>query len=225
MNKITAPDYWLPYIPPYDSQYSQGTATDSNSCVSQSLVHIIEMLQGNKFRWSPRALAYFSATTIEGNSLANVLDSVNKVGLIPYDLWPTPDKFTWPEYYTPVPKEVWSQAVPIKVEMIPPDIMKSPLWTSLDFKTTRHEVAQLTIGRDHDLYFDSEPGPAVKNIWETIISQHSIKLIDTPMLPMLIKTQNFKGELRIVLEADNMTTWQALCHVYGVNPDKFDEVV
>lgn len=173
---IQPPDYWLPLKPPFDSQYSVGTATDSNSCVSQSIVHIIEMLQGNKYRWSPRAVAYFSATTIQGNSETNVLDSVNKVGLIPYDLWPDLDKFTWAEYYTPVPKEIWKQAIPITISIIPPDINKSPLWTILDFGATNHAVAQLTIGKPHDLYFDSEPGGEVKTIYQPIISQHSIKI-------------------------------------------------
>jgi hypothetical protein len=33
------------------------------------------------------------------------------------------------------------------------------------------------------------------------------------------KTQNYKGELRIVLQADDDTTWQALCKVYGLDPN------
>lgn len=173
---IKAPDYWLPYIPAYTSQYSVATATDSESCVSHSIVAILEMLLGNRFRFSPRAVAYFSATTIEGNTLANVLDSVNKVGLIPYALWPTPDHFTWAEYYTPVPKEIWQQAIKVDVSMIPADILKSPLWTILDFGTNNHVVAQLTINKPHNLYFDSETGDPVKTIYQPTVSQHSLKI-------------------------------------------------
>lgn len=169
---IQPPDYWLPTIPPYESQYSILTATDSMSCLCESLCHIIYMLTG--FRASPRALAYFSATTINGNSIANVLDSINKVGVIPYNLWPNPDTFTWSEFYTPVPKAVWQQAIAINVSMIAPDIHKSPLWTILNFTKSDHAVAQLTIGKAHDLYFDSEPGDAVKTIYQPIVSQHSI---------------------------------------------------
>lgn len=39
------------------------------------------------------------------------------------------------------------------------------------------------------------------------------------------KTQNYKGELRIVLQADSMETWEALCKVYGLDPKKIDEVI
>lgn len=39
------------------------------------------------------------------------------------------------------------------------------------------------------------------------------------------KTQNYKGELRIVLQANNMETWEAICKVYGLDPKKIDEII
>ena len=39
------------------------------------------------------------------------------------------------------------------------------------------------------------------------------------------KTQNYKGELRIVLQAYSMITWEAICKVYGVDPKKIDEII
>lgn len=39
------------------------------------------------------------------------------------------------------------------------------------------------------------------------------------------KTQNYKGELRIVLQADEPETWQALCKVYNVDPVNINEVI
>lgn len=39
------------------------------------------------------------------------------------------------------------------------------------------------------------------------------------------KTQNYKGELRVVLQADSMETWKALCRVYGLDPNKIDEEI
>jgi hypothetical protein len=39
------------------------------------------------------------------------------------------------------------------------------------------------------------------------------------------KTQNYHGELRIVLAASIPEEWKALCAVYGVDPNKIDETV
>lgn len=39
------------------------------------------------------------------------------------------------------------------------------------------------------------------------------------------KTQNFKGELRIVLQADSIENWKELCKVYGVDPSQVDETI
>lgn len=39
------------------------------------------------------------------------------------------------------------------------------------------------------------------------------------------KTQNYKGELRIILQADTFENWKELCKVYGVDPGHIDEVI
>lgn len=39
------------------------------------------------------------------------------------------------------------------------------------------------------------------------------------------KTQNYKGELRIILQAGNWAEWLSLCKIYGVDPNKQDEQV
>lgn len=39
------------------------------------------------------------------------------------------------------------------------------------------------------------------------------------------KTQNYKGELRIVLQSDDIENWKELCKVYGVDPTKMDETI
>jgi hypothetical protein len=73
-------------------------------------------------------------------------------------------------------------------------------------------------------YFDSEPGGAVKalNYHGAIMEQGwSISLTK----PMQFKTQNYKGELRIVLQADSEQTWEALCKVYGVDPKTINEII
>lgn len=50
-------------------------------------------------------------------------------------------------------------------------------------------------------------------------------LADEKEKPMQFKTQNYKGELRIVLQADSPTTWEALCKVYGVDPKTITETI
>ncbi len=39
------------------------------------------------------------------------------------------------------------------------------------------------------------------------------------------KTQNYKGEFRIVLQADNIENWKEICKVYGLDPGHIDETV
>jgi hypothetical protein len=43
--------------------------------------------------------------------------------------------------------------------------------------------------------------------------------------PMQFKTQNYKGELRIVLQTSTPEQWEALCAVYGVSPETIDETI
>ncbi len=39
------------------------------------------------------------------------------------------------------------------------------------------------------------------------------------------KTQNYKGELRIVLQASDIDNWKELCQVYGIDPSQIDEII
>lgn len=39
------------------------------------------------------------------------------------------------------------------------------------------------------------------------------------------KTQNYKGELRIILQADTIENWKELCKVYGIDPSQIDETI
>jgi hypothetical protein len=212
---------WTNKCPPYDSQYSATTHIDAQDCVEESLCHIVYMLTGQ--RYSPRALAYLTDVTPTGSSFEQALKTVNAYGLIPYDLWPTPDSFTWETYYAPIPQNILSQAVSYHIEEIAPNLDLSPLWTVLQFGTAssgvipeQHAVAQI----NDTQYFDSETGSPIKPLnyeGATIVYQTSISL--TPLIMPQFKTQNYKGELRIVLQADDETTWQALCKVYGLDPN------
>ncbi len=217
---------WTPFIPPWDSQYSATTHVDAQDCTEESFCHIVYMLTG--VRYSPRALGYLTDVTPTGSSVSDCLAAVARYGLIPYDLWPTPDSFTWESYYAPIPPEVLAQAQFWNVGLIPADLDVSPLWTELMFNQhlsepgPAHMVAQI----NETQYFDSEQGAPIKPLTFSdagIIYQTSIKLTRRNMGQF--KTQNYKGELRIVLQADNEQTWLDLCKVYGVDPTKIDEII
>lgn len=145
-------------IPPFaDHQYSIGTPyADADNCTEQALCHAIWMMTG--FRASPRALAWMVDVTPAGSEVSKAVDVANKRGLIPYDLWPTPDNFTWDSYYEDIPQSVLDQAVPVKIELIPTDVTQSPLLVELEFNPNAsfpgpyHLVAQFSPTQ----YFDSE---------------------------------------------------------------------
>lgn len=215
---------WINKIPPFDSQFSNGV--DAFDCVEESLCHIIYMLTG--FRASPRALGYLlfrdGKLTTNGSAITDAVLYANKFGLIPYESWPTPDSFTWDSYYAPLPPETLLHAKFFNISLIDPDLNKSPIWQELSFPgrlgSTFHWVAKL-----NELeYFDSEPHGAVKPLiygGAVELSSHSIKIKPMPQF----KTQNYKGELRIVLQADSEQTWEALCKVYSVDPKVINETI
>lgn len=166
-------------LPPFEPQYSAATRTDVMDCIPMSLCHIIYMMTGR--RYSPRALAYFAKVTQSGSSVTEVLKAVKTFGLIPYDLWPSPEIFTWNSYYEPVPVEVANQAEDWDIQLIDPNLDRSPIWLQLSFPhgpgdNSLHFVAQI----NNTQYFDSEPGGAVKLLATNHPSkqfQASLKLI------------------------------------------------
>jgi len=212
---------WLNKVPPYILQNSSGN--EMFDCVEHSFCSIIYMLTG--FLASPRALAKMVGVDQNGSSIWACLYTALTHGLIPYDLWPTPETFDWNTYYSDIPTSVLLDAKFFDISVIEPNLDLSPIWTQLSFPghngqgSTLHWVAQI----NDKQYFDSEPGGAIKPLnygGAVILSQHSLKVRN-----MQFKTQNYKGELRIILQADSEPTWEALCKVYGVDPKKIDEII
>ena len=163
MNNPGNPPDWTPFVPPYDSQYSATTHTDAQDCVEESFCHIVYMLTGK--RYSPRALGYLTPVSPTGSSVEQCIEAVKAYGLIPYDLWPTPDSFTWESYYADIPASVLAQADYYDVSLIPPNLEVSPLWTELVFGVAspgvipeQHMAAQI----NQTQYFDSETGNPIK---------------------------------------------------------------
>lgn len=190
---------WSGKVPPWEGQYSALTHVDAEDCVSESLCHLIFMLTGKRF--SPRALAYLSKTTPTGSDVTDVLAAANNNGLIPYGLWPTPDTFTWEQYYIPIPSEILAQGVSLGIKLISADLNKSPLWTELEWGSnlavpTRHMVAQI----NNIQYFDSEQGAPIKplNYEGAIIVYQTSILITKPM-----------NQTQVVVSKDGKTIWLA----------------
>ncbi len=166
---------WSSRIPPWTSQYSVPNRFDAWDCVAESLINIVYMITG--FDGSPRALAKLSNTAVGvGNSLTAVQQAANEYGLIPYELWPTPDTFDQATYYADIPPEILAKAIKVKLDWQPASLDISPLWTILKFPSgVQHAVAQL----NDTQYFDSEQGDEIKPLnyaGATVLSQGSLKV-------------------------------------------------
>jgi hypothetical protein len=191
---------WTAKCPPWESQYSANTHTDAEDCVSESLCHIIYMLTGR--RYSPRALAYLSNTTPNGNYTGVVLAAANG-GLIPYELWPTPDSFTWETYYAAIPPEVLARGEKLGLSLVPADLDVSPLWTEIAWGAgtpaqESHMVAQIDAGE----YFDSELGAPIKPLnyqGATVVWSMSVAVSAAGMLAaQLVGLAAFGSDISLV---------------------------
>jgi hypothetical protein len=160
---------WSQWLPPFDPQHSANNVADADDCVSESAVHIIETLiyqqTGKQLRYSPRALAKLAGTTLNGNDINTVLNAVKKYGLIPYELWPDLENFTWDEYYADIPQNVIDAGKDFLAEWdvssitTTADLTLAPIWLRVKAGTTFHFVEQFNETEIFDSYL-----PAVKPI-------------------------------------------------------------
>lgn len=227
---------WGNNLPPWTSQFSVMTRTDAMDCLAESFINIVYMTTG--FDASPRALAKLANTTRLGNSETAILNAVKKYGLIPYELWPTPDDFSWNDYYAPIPQAVLDQAIRVDAKIISASLAKSPLWTILRFPNgAAHGVAQINSVQ----YFDSEQGDPVKMLTygnavvtsqvslsiKLMVQCKTVKFADGKTLGMMIDTPNGTQIIKATGEdqwrswhkpesygkptvnADNSTNWEA----------------
>lgn len=100
---------WKPYLPPGEWQYSH--FVDTMACVTFSLLNCLEtqelFLTGKQINYSDRWIAMMSGTTMAGNYLAVVADTVRKYGLVKEESWPAPANYTWDGYYAiPSPQKM-----------------------------------------------------------------------------------------------------------------------
>lgn len=197
--------------PPYNPQ-SSTTGADATNCVSEAVIHVLEMLQGNFQRWSPRALAKLSGTTPQGNNIQTVVNAVNRYGLIPYDLWPDLETFTWQDYYATIPQEILQRANKnYQINLIAPDINASPVLLRLEYPDTFHFVAQF----NGTQYFDSYL-PDIKPINPSmIVGKWSLQLI----LKSMTFGYSVPGNPTVYIQVGNslvpLSDWQAFVNLGG----------
>jgi hypothetical protein len=207
--------------PPYNPQSS--LISDSDSCQTQATLHVLEMLQGNKQRWSPRALATLSGIKAgEGGTIQQVVNAINKYGVIPYDLWPDlTDNWTAEEYYTPIPQSIINQAnKSYQVAVTAPDLTKSPLLVEIQVSPTMaHLMAQFNNAQVFDSYL-----PSVKplTMWQpsAIVGKWGLKLTQTKMtFGYKVSDPILPGDQTVYIQAGNsfvpLADWQAFLNLGG----------
>ena len=103
---------WTVYLPTGEVQYSH--YADSMACVTFSCLNVLEtqykFLTGREINFSDRFIAKVSGTTQQGNSVQRVLDAINTYGLVLEEDYPAPKDFTWDEYYSEIPPEIFAKA-------------------------------------------------------------------------------------------------------------------
>lgn len=184
---------WNQYLPT-DGDVQVSRIADFLACGSYSAIHIAEMLTkkwtGEFGFYSERALAKLSGTTHQGNTLQNIVDAINKYGLIKDVDWPqinTVDTaVTWDEYYAEIPSNILAKAdrgwtatlTKLSPSQVNSTLNISPVWTIIDAGTTKHIVAQINPTQ----YFDSYQ-IFLKNFQsgQPIVSQWFLKLKYNPM--------------------------------------------
>lgn len=129
---LVADRNWRPFLPEFESQL--GKDFETMACVSFSALNCVETLLNKKlqsvFNFSDRFTARMSNTTNRGNTLWNVMQSIENDGFINETRYPNNTK-TFAEYYQDVPQEIIVEAkgALLRFKVIPefvpanPDIM------------------------------------------------------------------------------------------------------
>lgn len=229
---------WSKWLP---SGLPQFLKQDTDACTSYSTIDSIETqelaLTGSQPQYSRRWLAYISKTSpTQGNSLQNVFPAVAKLGLVLESSWPQRSDMTSEEFYTPpTPEELkvlayegqaWLEKWQVSYDFFKQlsDLDKAPLIVRLNLTSTFHFVEVL----NSQTYYDSEYHNGYIGIIPAsmypIVVEYSQLIINLKNMGQF-KTQNYKGELRIVLQADSEQTWEALCKVYAVDPKVINEII
>lgn len=115
---------YLDVLPEKELQH--GVYMDSMACVSFSALNCIEILLKVQYditaNYSDRALAKMSDTTIKGNYLAKVAETIRKQGLIPEEVWgfdrSREGKVDWDVFYRDIPQFELDSRLPFLAEYV-----------------------------------------------------------------------------------------------------------
>lgn len=103
---------WTSYLPL--GEWQRIDNVDLMACVTFSALNVLETLYyfktGQRRNFSDRFTAKMSGTTLQGNYLYLVADSVRKDGLVDESDWSAPDDTTWDSYYADIPQAVKDKA-------------------------------------------------------------------------------------------------------------------
>lgn len=243
---------WLAYHP---DGLSQVLYNETNACATYAPIDSIEtqifFLTGQKIQFSRRWMAIMDGTDKQGNYIGvppptyqglnkGALPSIQKYGLVLESSYPQSPTMTWDEYFTPPTPELqtqllvegqaflekWAITCSYGLNLATPQIWlnKAPLLARVKEGGIEHFVEVL----NETTMFDSEPhtnNPATTFIQPLPPVEAFYQIIINPKNMPQFKTQNYHGELRIVLQADSEQTWEALCKVYSVDPKQIDETI
>lgn len=195
---------WRPYL--VKKEYQKGRE-DSMSCVSFSACTAIEMqekfLTGIERNYSDRWIAKMSGTTVDGNWLWKVGDTIRNLGMVAETSYPAPSNFTFAQYHADIPEpklselkaegQIWKAKWDVKTEFINTSI---GLWTSVKEDLTKHlkhAPLQIVI-----------PGHAIVNIF---CEQDLARYFDTYYpFEKTTKYSNIQTAYKYVLTPKNMFT-------------------
>ncbi len=110
--KVIKPDSdWSEEASKMIKEVQKGRYFDSMGCTGYGLMNDMEMLAlakwGELWNKSDRFINKMSGTSRRGNTMKRVLDCVRKNGVVNEEDWSwNRDKFTWDEYYAPIPQDV-----------------------------------------------------------------------------------------------------------------------
>ena len=182
---------WTIFLPP--GEWQTNHIVDTMACVTFSALNSVEvqyrLLTGTHREFSDRFTAKMSGTTINGNYLYRVADSIRKDGLVDDAEWPIPVGYTWDKYYEEIPQFIkdkgpkFLQEFDVAYEWI--DFNRESLIYHL-----KHAPIQVTI-----------PGHAVLAFWSTL---QVTKFFDSYEPFQKERTEPFGSALKIVLTRKQM---------------------
>lgn len=206
---------WRPYLPTKEIQYGK---EDSMSCVSFSAINAIEMqekfLTGVESNYSDRWIATMSNTTIDGNWLYKVADTIRKYGLVKESSFPAPPNYTFNQYHTKPDSllqttleeegQSWLSMWDVKYEFITPskaEMLKHIKQAPLQIVIPGHAIVNFLCEQDIVNYFDTY-NPHEKQTPYTNV-QSAMKLLLTPKNMYITKKVKINGAYGVLVDMPN----------------------